>query len=312
MTWVVLTDDLPPAPGGVATWTDWATRALATRGPVRVYCRDRPGLVAAEGIEIRPVRARSFARRGPLALAMAAASDIRSAEGVLCTTWPVARFVSRLAPVHVVGHGSDLVRPADPRALARVWARCRGWTVSAHLQRVAQGRGLQADVLPVPVPATTRHDLGDRWLFVGRAVHGKGGERFVRWCAEAGVTGEVVGDGPALAVWRAEAARHGADVVFTGALDRAGVDAAYRRARAVFLPSHRTLSEGLGLTLMEARARGIPVVGTPSGGIPEALGDEGLLVSPKSHGADIASRLEGASRPASPGGPEAFLERLLR
>lgn len=279
--------------------------------PVRVFARARPNATAPLGVDLQPVAVRSFARRGPLALAHAARPWIWNARGVLCTTWTVARWVSRLAPVHVVGHGSDLVRPRDPRGLRRVWRRCaHPWVVSGHLARVAANRGLHARVLPLPVPEAERRPLGSRWVFVGRALHGKGGDRFVRWVAEAGVKADVVGDGPALPVWKALAEDLEADVRFHGALDRAGVDAVYRRAGAVFLPSRASLAEGLGLTLLEARARGIPVVGTRSGGIPEALGSEGLLVDPEVRGDALRTRVHGLLRPAPPGGRNAFLQAL--
>lgn len=311
MGWVILTDDFPPGAGGVATWTRWAAETLAIRGPVDVWCRDRPDLPDVAGVQVHGVRARSFARRGPLAVVLAAGRQLRSADGVLCTTWPMARVASRVVPVHVVGHGSDLVRPPAPALLNRVWTRCaRRWTVSEHLARVARSRGLAASVLPTPIAPGGRGPLGHRWVFVGRALTGKGGERFVRWVADAGVQADVVGDGPALAVWRSLAHRLGADVRFHGMLDRSDIERVLDDAAAVFLLSTRVASEGLGLTLLEARARGIPVVGARSGGIPEAVGCEGLVVEPGATASDVVRWLATARRPVLDDPRPAFLTAL--
>jgi glycosyltransferase involved in cell wall biosynthesis len=311
MRWVILTDDYPPAPGGIATWTRWAATTLATRHAVDVYCRARPGLVSGDGLAIHPVRARSFARRGPVALAWAARGALRDADGVLCTTWPVARVVRRWRPVHVVGHGGDLVRPRRPALLERVWPGCaHHWVVSEHLRSVAVSRGLDARVLPVPVVAEAPAGQGSRWVFVARALHGKGGDTFLRWVQEAGATGDVVGDGPALASWRRQAERHGLDVRFHGTRTRAEVATVLERARAVFLPSRRTLSEGLGLTLLEARSRGIRVVTTGHGGTREAAGRDGLVVPATTHGAVVRDRLATLPPPVWTDPRPAFLQAL--
>jgi glycosyltransferase involved in cell wall biosynthesis len=74
-------------------------------------------------------------------------------------------------------------------------------------------------------------------------------------------------------------------VTFTGPLDGPALDAAYHLADVVVLPSR---SESYGMVVTEALARGLPVVATEVGGVPEALGRApggdlpGLLVAPDS------------------------------
>jgi glycosyltransferase involved in cell wall biosynthesis len=57
-------------------------------------------------------------------------------------------------------------------------------------------------------------------------------------------------------------------VTFAGALDEQRLDAAYDRADVFVLP---TRHEGYGMAVAEAVARGIPVVSTPTGAIPELV-----------------------------------------
>lgn len=109
----------------------------------------------------------------------------------------------------------------------------------------------------------------------------------------------IVGDGP----YRQQLERHSAEcglsetVLFTGPVPVDDLRAYYTMAdvmvMATFdLPGHPT--EGFGLSFIEANACGTPVVGTRTGGIPEAVQDgaSGLLVPP--------------------GDPEALAEALLR
>jgi glycosyltransferase involved in cell wall biosynthesis len=66
-------------------------------------------------------------------------------------------------------------------------------------------------------------------------------------------------------------------VTFAGELDAAAVDAAYDRADVFVLP---TLHETFGMAVAEAIARGLPVVSTSTGAIPEIAADGALLVPP--------------------------------
>jgi glycosyltransferase involved in cell wall biosynthesis len=67
-------------------------------------------------------------------------------------------------------------------------------------------------------------------------------------------------------------------VHYTGPLAGADLDRAYARADALVLASH---AETYGMVVTEALARGLPVIATDVGGIPEALGaGTGLLVPP--------------------------------
>jgi glycosyltransferase involved in cell wall biosynthesis len=66
-------------------------------------------------------------------------------------------------------------------------------------------------------------------------------------------------------------------VRFAGRASDAELDALYRGARVLAFPS---LSEGFGLPVLEAMARGVPVVCSNTGALPEVAGDAALLHDP--------------------------------
>jgi glycosyltransferase involved in cell wall biosynthesis len=73
------------------------------------------------------------------------------------------------------------------------------------------------------------------------------------------------------------AARHGDRVVRLGFVDEDARADLLAGAQALVLASRY---EGFGLTAGEAMAAGVPVVATATGGIPEVVGDAGVLVPP--------------------------------
>jgi len=69
------------------------------------------------------------------------------------------------------------------------------------------------------------------------------------------------------------------EIVLTGALSQADLDALYRGADVFVYPS---LYEGFGLPVLEAMARGVPTVVSDSSSLPEVSGDAALGVDPRS------------------------------
>jgi len=78
------------------------------------------------------------------------------------------------------------------------------------------------------------------------------------------------------------------EIIMTGALAADDLDAVYRGASAF---AYVSVYEGFGLPVLEAMARGIPVVCSKSSSLPEVSGDAAASVDPRSV-RDIAAALE--------------------
>jgi glycosyltransferase involved in cell wall biosynthesis len=78
------------------------------------------------------------------------------------------------------------------------------------------------------------------------------------------------------------------EIVLTGPLPEADLDALYRGASAFAYPS---LAEGFGLPVLEAMARSVPTVVSNTSSLPEVAGDAALLVDPRSV-AELAAALQ--------------------
>lgn len=163
--------------------------------------------------------------------------------------------------------------------------------IARHLQRnevprVSVVRLATHSVAPSPDPG--RRSV----LFVGRVVPLKGLMTLVRAMARIEGELEVCGAGWGLEAVRAATRRFSIEdrVRFSGWVAGQDLDQAYRRARVVVVPSH--WPEPFGLVGLEAMARGRPVIGSATGGIPDWLehGRTGLLVAPGDV-AELASAL---------------------
>lgn len=127
-----------------------------------------------------------------------------------------------------------------------------------------------------------------RLLFVGRLTEKKGVDDLIAMaevCQAQGSAVElvVVGDGSERRRLEAKASRASLRVAFTGWLSPEGVADEMARASALVVPSRTARSgdaEGIPTVILEAQARGVPVIATRHGGIPEAIrdGESGLLV----------------------------------
>jgi glycosyltransferase involved in cell wall biosynthesis len=141
----------------------------------------------------------------------------------------------------------------------------------------------QLGVTPPPaVPRVARPALGIG--FVGRLVPERGLDLLFRACV--GMAGKwtltVVGTGPSQEELETLAQRLGisARISWLGALPREAVEEVWSRLDCVVLPARTTQRWVLsvGRAALHAMARGVAVVATDSGALPELVGDAGRIV----------------------------------
>jgi glycosyltransferase involved in cell wall biosynthesis len=182
----------------------------------------------------------------------------RSADAVIVPSGSTAADLERLTDlaadrIHVVPHGVTLPQiPVDPRGPLG---------------------GIEA-----PRPYV---------LFVGTLEPRKNLVRLVRAYRRAAASGEaphaLILAGPI--GWNSEPlhrelrAPGAGRVILTGEVSAEDLDALYRGASAFVYPS---LYEGFGLPVLEAMARGIPVIASSTSSLPEVAGDAAILVDPRS------------------------------
>ncbi len=140
-------------------------------------------------------------------------------------------------------------------------------------------------------------------VFVGRLVPQKNPELFVRFASRLvrdlpnrRLTFEVAGDGPLrgkLEHLVSESGFSAKQFDFSGMASN--IDTVYRQADIVVLTSDH---EGTPNVILESMARGIPVVATAVGGVPEILDHErGCLVEPRDVSGLVAAAAELISNP---------------
>lgn len=129
-------------------------------------------------------------------------------------------------------------------------------------------------------------------LCVARLVKRKGIDDLIDAVAELpGVSLWIVGDGPQRETLERRVPREARDrISFLGEITHNLLPILYHRADVFCMPSvyleDKGDVEGLGLVFLEAQSFGVPVIGTRSGGIPEALveGETGFLVDEQAPG----------------------------
>jgi glycosyltransferase involved in cell wall biosynthesis len=124
------------------------------------------------------------------------------------------------------------------------------------------------------------------FTFISRWIANKGLEVLVQAYAEAGLSPEewplnLVGDGPLRGpVLQMIEERKVRGVKVHGFVSEAEKAEILRRTKWLVVPPHT--NEDMGLTPLEARSVGVPVIATRDGGLPEAAGASALLCEPAS------------------------------
>jgi glycosyltransferase involved in cell wall biosynthesis len=229
----------------------------------------------------------------------------------------VALLLARLTgvPFSFTGHAKDIFELVPPRLLsAKVTEASFARAVSDYTREQIAAATAPGDREKIVVVRNgvdrTRFSGNGRApetppliLAVSRLVEKKGLDTLVEACSLLGRRGldfrcEVIGDGPLRSRLERQVDELGvSDRVFlVGSRDQDGVRAAYERATVFALPARRTAvgdQDGLPVAIVESLAAGVPVVTTPTSGIPEVVETErsGLLV-PANDPTALADALE--------------------
>ncbi|HEV7687112.1 MAG TPA: glycosyltransferase family 1 protein [Acidimicrobiia bacterium] len=242
----------------------------------------RPLVVTVHDLAFRthpdcfPPRGRAFHERG-LALARAEAAAVIVPSEATAAELRDAGFDA--ARLHVAHHGIDLDAP-DPRGSPSHQFPAAGLSPfqasHPHWQPVGGVPGGDPSAGPEePLGLAPRSYV----LFVGTVEPRKGidvllsAHDILRREGHPGLRLVIAGP-PG---WGETPALDGPGVTAPGRIDQVTLDALYRGAAVLAMPSR---SEGFGLPALEAMARGCPVVASAAGALPEVVGDAGLLVAP--------------------------------
>ncbi|RFD19695.1 glycosyltransferase [Komagataeibacter melaceti] len=217
----------------------------------------------------------------------------------------IAHHVARGRPgqkmLLVLHNDPQGMRGADTPALraallSRMAVACvSGWVRQRFAEGLpadaAQWIGLSPNGMNTPAAVLPQSARGRVVLFAGRVVADKGADLFVDACerlgpAHPGWRFVMIGadrfrkDAPATPFLNALAPRaRAAGVEMAGYRPHADVLDAMAQAAIVVVPSR--WPEPFGLTALEAMAAGAALVAAPMGGLPEVVGDGGILCAPE-------------------------------
>lgn len=156
--------------------------------------------------------------------------------------------------------------------------------VADHYAQALRLRAVEVSPNPIDLSAIERvRSCGTgplrRVVLPGRLVAEKGHDLLLAAVAALPHGPEIAvvfaGGGPLAQALQAQAARLGVAVTITGALSHREMLGQIAAADLVVVPSR---AEGFGLVALEAMALGKPVIASRVGGLPDVLGDCGLLV----------------------------------
>jgi glycosyltransferase involved in cell wall biosynthesis len=290
--------DDPARPSGGNTYDRQVCRGLAALGRA-VHEHAVPGAWPRPGEAARAALARAVGRIPDDATVLLDGLIASAAPEVLV---PHARRLEQVVLVHMpLGHrppdgqaGAVRAREREVLAAAAAVVTTSAWT----RRRLCELYALPAERVHVAEPGVDAARLapgsaaGHSLLCVAAVTPDKGHDVLLDGLAAAAdlpwrceCVGSLIRD-PRFAGGVCRRARElglAERVRFPGALTGSELDGAYAAADLLVLPSH---AETYGLVVTEALARGLPVLATEVGGVPDALGHgdggtlPGLLVPP--------------------------------
>jgi glycosyltransferase involved in cell wall biosynthesis len=312
---MMLNYEYPPIGGGASPVTRSLSEHLAGAGHevdvVTMGYRRLPFLEGSGGLRVfrvpalrrSPVRAVTVEMLSYLAAALPVALELSRRRRYdlvhahfLLPTGPLALAVGRARglPTVITAHGSD-VPGYNPdrfrrghRLLAPAWqSTVRGASAlvspSCYLRDLIRAScEVPVEVIPYGYDAPPRRaePKRRRLLFVSRLFPRKGAQHFLEALSGLDLSGwevTVAGDGPMLEPLRQQARDLGLAVDFRGFLKGRALDELYASSAVFVFPS---LQDNFPVVLLEALSHGCAVVTSGVSGMPEVVGDAGLLVPP--------------------------------
>jgi glycosyltransferase involved in cell wall biosynthesis len=204
------------------------------------------------------------------------------------------------APVVATEHWSVFL-PEDPARLSRPMHRlaqlalARAAAVTVPSEALQRALPVSARVIPNVADTALFHPGGEReprrLVAAGLFYDAKAFDVLIEAVARVPAASlDLVGDGASRADLEELAGRLGTSVTFHGVLPKFELAELMRRAD-LYVSASRY--ENNPVVLLEALATGLPIVGTAVGGVPEIVGDDGLLVPPNDPAA-LADAIEQA------------------
>lgn len=332
MRLILVTQDFPPAVGGIQTYSKALADCFAGRtdkfGVIAPYQRGCAKIDDALPYPVFRLPAPSDAMRYTL-LPMLSFACLREGYRVaFLAQWysgaaaSAVKTMGLLDRVYSAAHGQELLRvPSEGQWFGRAYVRHRQrvlktidgfFPVSRYTSSLLEGRDVPKGKLHVVFNGTETerfslsrdqlatlpewrhaHGIGEGPLLLtaARLVHRKGIDSVIAALQEVsrhipGVRYAVVGEGPERPRLEALAREVGVGdrVSFLGKIPETDVVMAYHACDVFVMPArfeHPSV-EGFGLVFREANACGKPVIGTRTGGVPDAIDHErtGLLIEP--------------------------------
>jgi phosphatidylinositol alpha-1,6-mannosyltransferase len=320
---LLVTPDYPPPPGGIQTLTRNLELGLQRQGHTVEVIESSPSLTSPQFFTTLPsLRPTALSRPGQLlrypyfnhcyrrTLRRIDAFGPDVVHALHRVNWPALLAADqRDVPSVLTAHALELEDEQATRAATELATRVHA--VSAFtadlVEQVAVTPRDSIAVIPPSIdleayrtPDPQNQDGSDLPVVtIARLVPRKNvetlleGWRQVDQAVRADRELVVVGDGP-----RREALedRFGGDenVSFVGWISEEDKRALLRSASLFALVPRRSGFdvEGFGIVYIEAQAAGTPVVGSQTGGVPEAIGDGGVLVEDETDPAEIAAAIE--------------------
>lgn len=224
------------------------------------------------------------------AVATALMRVLRRSTAATCVTFHNLAYAGANRAGPGLAWRKALARQLYPRGIDACFAVSQA--VASHYQAALGLAGV--DVIPNPVdlaalapiraasPPSSARGSACTIAVAGRLVPEKGHADLLQAMALLAAQGleprlEIIGDGPLRPAIEAQAARLGlsARMAITGIVRHADLLARIGQADLVVVPSRH---EGFGMTALESMAMGRTVVATGAGGLPEVLGDAGVVV----------------------------------